>query len=184
MQLSVVMRPLPHSFSLAHNKSATPAFGFYASPAVGSWRKLGGSTPSPLKCPSLQIREQELPSEGAVKRTQLLLATPLHSPTFPHHPAKPGLPLGQGIGVLRCYATGLGSQGPGAHNCNLVCEAWRLHKHYVTPNYHKAVLCPLLALRMRALDKKNEKQMGGDSIDRCVFNSPSVCVDWARDRSI
>lgn len=42
---------------------------------------------------------------------------PLHPPTFPHHPAKPGSLLGHGIAVLRCYATGLGSQGPGAHNC-------------------------------------------------------------------
>lgn len=85
VQLSVVMRPLPQSFSLGHNKSATPAFGFSASPAVGSWRKLGGSAPSPLKCPSLWIREQELPSEGAVKRAQLLLApTPLsHLPPSP-----------------------------------------------------------------------------------------------------
>lgn len=74
MQLSVVMRPLPHSFSLGHNKSATPAFGFSAAPAVGSRRKLGGSAPSPLKCPSLWIRKQELLSGGAVKRTQLLPA--------------------------------------------------------------------------------------------------------------
>lgn len=116
MQLSVVMRPLPHSFSLGHNKSATPAFGFSASPAVGSWRKLGGSAPSPLKCPSLWIREQELPSEGAVKRTQLLPA-PAPLPHLPHHPVKPGSPLGHRIAVLWRYATGLGSHGPGAHNC-------------------------------------------------------------------
>ncbi len=74
VQLSVVMRPLPHSFALGHNKSATPALGFPASPAVGFWRKLGGSTPSPLKWPSLWIRRRELPSEWAVKRTQLLHA--------------------------------------------------------------------------------------------------------------
>lgn len=74
VQLSVVMRPLPHSVSLGHNKTATPALGFSASPAVRSWRKLGGSAPSPLKWPSLWIRQWEFPSEGAVKRTQLLLA--------------------------------------------------------------------------------------------------------------
>lgn len=83
VQLSVVMRPLPHSFSPGHNRSATPTLGFSASPVVGSWRKLGGSAPSPLKCPSLWIRQQELPSEGAVKRTQLLLAP--HS-TLPPSP--------------------------------------------------------------------------------------------------
>lgn len=105
VQLSVVMRPLPHSVSLGHNKSATPTLGFSASPAEGSWRKLGGSVPSPLKCPSLWIRQRELPSDGAVKRTQLLLPPCPRS----HLPPSPYCSLqGHGIGVLPCYATGWG----------------------------------------------------------------------------
>lgn len=85
MQLSVVMRPLPHPFSLGHNKSATPTLGFSASATEGFWRKLGGSAPSPLKCPSLRIRQQELLSDRAVKRTQLLLgpSLPSHLPPSP-----------------------------------------------------------------------------------------------------
>lgn len=108
MQLSVVMRPLPHSVSLGHNKSATPTLGFSASPAEGSWRKLGGSVPSPLKCPSLWIRQRELPSEGAVKRTQLSLAPAPRS----HLPPSPSRSLqGRWIGVFAVLRYRLGSRG-------------------------------------------------------------------------
>lgn len=117
MQLSVVMRPLPHSFSLGHNKSATPAFGFSAAPAVGSRRKLGGSAPSPLKCPSLWIRKQELLSGGAVKRTQLLPA-PAPLSHLPPPPCETMLTPGtRGCRFCGATLTGLGSHGPGAHNC-------------------------------------------------------------------
>lgn len=108
VQLSVVMRPLPHSVSLGHNKSATPTLGFSASPAEGSWRKLGGSVPSPLKCPSLWIRQRELPSDGAVKRTQLLLP-PLS--TFPPSPITLLLTPGTRDWSFAVLRYRLGSQG-------------------------------------------------------------------------
>lgn len=123
VQLSVVMRPLPHSDSLGHNKSATPNLGFSAAPAEGSWRKLGGSAPSPLKCPSLWIRQQELLSDEAVKRTQLLLAPTQRS----HLPPSPCTLLT--IGTLDWSfavqnTTGLGSQRPGANNCIWFVRLW------------------------------------------------------------
>lgn len=146
VQLSVVMRPLPHSVSLGHNKSATPTLGFSASPAEGSWRKLGGSVPSPLKCPSLWIRQRELPSDGAVKRTQLLLPPPLHVPTFPHHLTAHS----RDTGLEFCRATlQAGVTGTGAHNC-----VWfvRLggYINIVSPLINSGSFMPPLTMKMRA----------------------------------
>lgn len=99
VQLTVVMRPLPHSFTLGHNKSATPAFGFLASPATGSWRKLGALLPLHSRACHFGIREHEPPSEGEAKE---LNSWPLpgQPPTFCYHPARPSAPLGRGLAAL------------------------------------------------------------------------------------
>lgn len=102
MQLSVVMRPLPHSVSLGHKKSATPTLGFSAAPAEGSRRKLGGSAPSPLKCLSLWIRQRELPIRGSCEKNSTLARPLLHVPTSakpPSYHLAPCSLLGHGIGV-------------------------------------------------------------------------------------
>lgn len=92
VQLSVVMRPLPHSFTLGHNKSATPAFGFLASPAIGSWRKLGALLPLHWRACHFGITEHKPHQRERGKNSSCSL--PDQPPTFCYHPTKPSSPLG------------------------------------------------------------------------------------------
>ena len=98
VQLSVVMRPLPHSFTLGHNESATPAFGFLASPAIGSRRKLGLCSLSTEGPVTLELGSMN-PIRGRGERTGWCLL-PGQSPTFCHGPTEPSSPLGHGFVVL------------------------------------------------------------------------------------
>lgn len=117
VQLSVVMRPLPHYFSLGHNESTSPAPGSSASPTVGSGGNRGNLRPLHWRACHFGLDgESSCQMELWKEHNSVCLTPPLPTPPS-HHPGKPGMLLGHGIAVLWCHSAGSGSRGPGAHNC-------------------------------------------------------------------